>query len=367
MPRYLELSAAPDTAVLQAALNAVAARHEVLRMRFVQRADGTVQGLVASPADFSVPLRVVSAPSDKQEAAILQAEAATPFDLSSQPLLRCTVVVRSGAGGTGGTGATLAMVMHHAVGDAWTRGIFEAEVVQAYAATLAGKEPAWDPLPIQYADWAAWSKEQLAGEAGDELRQWWRQALVGAPPLLQLPMDRPRPAEPTFAAGLVQADLPALLLGRLDDLAVQLRVNTQAVLLAAFQAVLLRYSGQDEVVVAVPVAGRDRPEAQGLVGYFINTLPVRAVAAGGASWADMAQAASRATLEALAHGALPVDQILAAAQVQRIPGVNPLFQVSGCPVKRRRLSPWPGFIRTAGAVLRGLSSPKSVCSCPCIC
>ena len=338
MPRFLELQSLPDLEALQAALNAIAVRHEVLRTRLAERADGTVVGTVVDAAQFAVPMRVAGVGSDEEEAAALLAEAAAPFDLGADPLIRGLVLQRGFA-----EGVVFAYTMHHAVGDAWSRSIFEAEISQAYEAALASKQPAWEPLPIQYGDFAAFQEEQLAGEVGQALRQWWRERLTGAPALLQLPQDRPRPAKPTFDAGTITVELPDGLLESVEGLAQRLAVNTQAMLLAALQAVLLRYSGEEEVVVGVPVAGRDYPETQGLMGYFINTLPVRCLADGSASWAELARAASRAVLEALEHSALPIDQILAASGVQRVPGANPLFQVRLPP---STLGPW--FHRAAG-------------------
>ena len=144
------------------------------------------------------------------------------------------------------------------------------ELDQAYRAAVTATQPTWQPLPIQYADFAAWQKRQLAGETGQALRRWWREQLGGVPPLLQLPLDRPRPAEPTYVSGTVRGKLTDGLLQRLEVVAARLRVNLQAVVCAALQAVLLRYSGQDDLVLGVPVAGRDRPETQSLVGYFVQ-------------------------------------------------------------------------------------------------
>ena len=199
----------------------------------------------------------------------------------------------------------------------------------AYSAIMASEAPAWSLLPIQYADYAAWQQEQLGGAAGAELRGWWKRALAGAPTLLQLPLDRARPAKPTFKAGMYRLQLSEDLLLRVDQAAQRLHINTQAVLLAGLQVVLSRYSGQDDLVVGVPVAGRDRPETQGLVGYFINTLPVRCTLLEGQTFADVAHAASAATLAALEHSMLPLEQIVAAVGVARTPGANPLFQVCG--------------------------------------
>ena len=318
----MELSRMPDLAGLQAALDAVAGRHEVLRMRYDERANVMVVGMITPASDFHVPLLVVDVACEDEVASQLQAEAAAPFDLGAGPLLRARIVQRAGQ-----AAVVLVLSMHHAVGDAWSVGLLTRELGQAYAAALVGQQPAWAALPIQYADYAEWQQEQVSGAAGQELREWWRQALAGAPALLQLPLDRPRHTQPTYEAGSVSLDLPPRLVQDVEALAAQLRVNTQAVLLAALQVVLLRYSGQEDVVVGVPVAGRDRPETQGLVGYFINTLPVRCRAVEGATFADVACSTSKAMLDALAHSALPLELVLAATGVARMPGVNPLFQV----------------------------------------
>jgi non-ribosomal peptide synthetase component F len=146
--------------------------------------------------------------------------------------------------------------------------------------------------------------------------------------MVQLPQDRPRPSKPTFVSGVVHSTLSQGLISKLESVARLLRVNMQAVLLAGLQAVLLRYTGQDDLVIGVPVAGRDRQETHGLVGYFINTLPVRCVAVEDASFADMVREASAATLAALDHSLLPLEEVVAASGVARVPNANPLFQVA---------------------------------------
>jgi hypothetical protein len=235
--------------------------------------------------------------------------------------------VANSSSSSGGGGAVLALTMHHAVGDAWSQDVFFRELSAAYDAFSAGLSPSWSPLPIQYGDYAAWQREQLSGASGEALRSFWKTTLAGAPAVVQLPQDRPRPSRPTNVAGTARSVLPDGLLSKLESVARSLRVNLQAVLLAGLQAVLLRYSGQDDLVIGVPVAGRDRQETHGLIGYFINTLPVRCVAVEGASFADMICDASGATLAALDHSLLPLEEVLAASGVSRIPNANPLFQV----------------------------------------
>ena len=323
MPRVLDLDAKPDTATLQAALNLLAWRHEVMRMRYRLLPDGVCVGVVVPPQGFEVPLQVHPTSSPEEAAALLRQENGQPFNLMTGPLVRARLLAH-----TYTTGATLCVSMHHAVSDAWSQNLFMGELDAAYRAAALGTQPAWDPLPIQYADFAAWSREQLAGEVGRELLHWWAQALAGAPPLLQLPLDRPRVANPTYELGTVRGDLAPGLLERLQAVAAKLRVNLVAVTLAALQAVLLRYSGQDDIVVGIPVAGRDLPETQGLVGYFVQSLPVRCTIPEGTTLGDMACAASRATVATLAHSLLPFHAVVAASRQQRIPGANPVTQAS---------------------------------------
>ena len=256
-----------DTETLRAALDSVAARHEVLRTIFKHHSDGSIAGIVLPASDFHVPVQVVEASSEEEVVREVAAEAARPFDLEAEPLVRARLLVRSFSGGSG---AVLALTMHHAVGDAWSQGVFWRELSTAYEAVSSARSPEWSPLPIQYGDYAAWQREQLSGASGEVLRAFWKKTLAGAPGMVQLPQDRPRPSKPTFIAGVARSTLPDGLLGKLESVARSLRVNVQAVLLAGLQAVLLRYTGQDDVVIGVPVAGRDRELHDPAVGPVLG-------------------------------------------------------------------------------------------------
>ena len=323
MPGAFELDQMPNVSALRAALDAVAARHEVLRTRFQRQKDGSVIGVVIPAGEWHIPVDVVEVHSPYDEAQQVASEAALAFNLEKDPLVRVRLLVRAAPL----SGAVLALTMHHAIADAWSQGIFWREVLEAYTAALAGGSPTWSPLSIQYADYAAWQRENLSGESGAALHAFWRQNLAGAPTMIQLPQDRARPAHPTFAAATLEASLPFGLLSNLEEIGRSLKVNVQALLLAGWQALLLRYSGQDDLVIGVPVAGRDQRETHDLVGYFINTLPVRCLASEDASFADMVRCASTATLAALDHGLLPLEDVVAASGVARVANVNPLFQV----------------------------------------
>ena len=325
MPRVLDLSAKPGVKALQAALNLLAARHEVLRMHYKLQADGSIVGEVTPASQFTVPVTVTRTATKAAAEAALSGENAAQYNLATGPLVRARVLNHTFA-----EGATLVVTMHHAVGDAWSQNVFMADLSEAYAAVQAGRAPAWEALPIQYADFSVWQQDTLAGPQGAELRRWWRAVLAGAPTQLQLPVDRSRPADPTYEANTVRSYLPDGLLERLEATASRLRVNTQAVVLAALQAVLMLFSGQDDIVVGVPIAARDRPETQGLVGYFVQALPVRGRVGEDATFADMAVGASKAMMDTLDHAGLPFHHIVSATGVARSAASNPLFQVRGC-------------------------------------
>ncbi|GAB4817358.1 hypothetical protein N2152v2_004404 [Parachlorella kessleri] len=392
MQMAMSLQGPVNNDALRAAFQAVIDRHEVLRMRIVEKADGSLVGEVLPVGAILVPLRVVACSDSQQEQrAALQAEMrAAAFDLGRPPLLRVLLMQH------GPERHTMAVVMHHAVGDAWSFGLLFQEVSAAYnsqvvwgqaapgsapgggAAVSAGDSgsgcggraagtcancttdssslgsavelavrtprrlaaPAAPlaPLPIQYADFARWQQDTLGGGGvgaggsaspeAERLRQFWRKQLEGAVPMLQLPLDRPRPlGTPSYAAGRLCCHLGEDLTQGVARLAATLRVSVQAVLLAALQLVLLRYSHQEEVTVGVPTAGRVQPETHPLIGYFVNPLPIRTTPHEGTTFAGLARQVARSLGEALAHSALPLQQVLEAAAVPRLPGVNPLFQV----------------------------------------
>ena len=280
-------------------------------------------GLVTPADDYTLAFRLAEpAESESVEAAVRE-EARRPFDLAAEHLLRAAVFPAKGGGE-----ATLVINIHHAVGDAWSSMVVLEELAALYSAGVEGRAlaTALPPLPVQYADFVLWQQRQLGGDGGEALREHWRAALRGVPGMLQLPADRPRPAAPTFEAGTVHAELGLDLMQRLGALASGLDINLQAVLLAGLQVVLSRYSGQEDVAVGVPTAGRDLPEVQPLIGYFINTVAVRGQPTKELPFASMAEQASVAMLEAQAHAHLPFADVVKACGVKRVPGVNPIFQ-----------------------------------------
>lgn len=203
-------------------------------MRFDEQADGSVVGVVTPPESASIPLATSSASSADALAAAVQAEARAPFDLQTAPLVRAALV--QGPGGSG----VLVLVLHHSIGDGWSMDILLSELQQAYTAAAVPQDasPSGQLLPLlelQYADFAAWQKEQLGGAAATRQRAWWRKALGGAPQVLQLPWDRQRPEAPSFNGGNYRLTVEPGLMARLAAVASGLGVNMQAVLLAGLK------------------------------------------------------------------------------------------------------------------------------------
>lgn len=192
---------------------------------------------------------------------------------------------------------------------------------------MNGSSLSWSGLPIQYADYAAWQQEYLNSKNAEKDRAFWKSALAGVPAILQMPTDRSRPERPAGDAGTYNGQLSAVVVHQAAQFALENHMNIQSILLAAVQVLLMRYTGQDDLVVGVPTAGRDHPETHGLIGYFVNTVPVRCGAAENTNFLKLARDASTATLSALSHAHLPFQQIVELTDVARIPGANPLIQV----------------------------------------
>ncbi|HVF62225.1 MAG TPA: amino acid adenylation domain-containing protein [Thermoanaerobaculia bacterium] len=327
---------------LRAALAEVVRRHEALRTVFAAAGDAGAVQRVSPFAPPPVPLVDLAAVPPTARAAAARALAAAharrPFDLAHGPLFRAALL-RLGA-----EEHLLLFAVHHTVSDAWSQGVLVAELSELYAAAIAGRPSPLPPLPIQYADYAAWQRRRLQGRALAAQVAFWREALAGAPALLELPTDRPRPAVQTFAGARRLAVLPPPLLARLRDLSRRQGATLFMTLLAAFQALLARWSGAEDLTVGTPIAGRTRRETEGLIGLFVNTLVLRAGLAGDPAFADfLAQVRERA-LAAFAHQDLPFEKLVEALNPERALSHTPLFQVlfvlQNAP---RQAAPLPGL------------------------
>ncbi|MGW0284424.1 amino acid adenylation domain-containing protein [Streptomyces sp. NPDC003236] len=320
-----------DLDALDAALTGLVDRHRALRT-VVDPADGTpVQRVLPTP---DTVLRVVDAVPEADtaaepgqdgllpsERALAEEEAARPFDPENGPLFRA-LLIRSAS-----DRALLVVVNHHMVGDAWSRAVLVDDLCAGYRARLDGTPATDRPLPVQYADWAAWQRRELTDEHLAGQLTYWRERLADAPPLLDLATDRPRPAAPTHRGGRVRFTLDPRLSEAVENAAREARATPFMVTLAAWQAVLMRHSGQEDVVVGVPTAGRDRPELASLTGMFVNSLVLRADLSGDPAFGELLSRVREASLGALAHAQVPFERLVRELSPDRAIGHAPLYQV----------------------------------------
>jgi amino acid adenylation domain-containing protein len=313
-----------DLAVLEKCLNEIVRRHESLRTTFAA-IDGQPQQIVRKELALSLSIVDLSGlPPEHREAESRKhaaLEAGQPFDLSKGPLLRATLLR------LGEQNNVLLLVMHHIVSDGWSMGILLRELAVLYEAFSLGREPSLPELPVQYADYAVWQRELLQGEVIDEQISFWREHLQGAPTALQLASDRTRPPLQTFKGARRYTELPAALSDRLRDLSRREGVTLFMTLLAAFDVLLWRFSGQTDIVVGTPIAGRNRSELEDLIGFFANTLPLRVTLSGNPSFRDLLARVRELALEAYSHQDVPFDRLVEELKPERSLSHTPLFQV----------------------------------------
>ncbi|WP_424184824.1 amino acid adenylation domain-containing protein [Actinokineospora sp. G85] len=312
LPLGLRLRGDLDVAALRRALAAVVGRHEVLRSAFAEDADGTPRHRVRPVPGFPLPVEDVDA--DRVEE-ISRAEARAPFDLSTGPLLRARLLR------TAEDDHFLLVTMHHLAADGWSGALVVRELDAAYR----GERQA--PAGLQFADYAAWQDQRLSGHALDRLLEHWRGRLSGAPPQLDLPTDRPRPAVRRLDGDEVAFTIPADLAAGVRALAAECGATPFAVLLAAFHTVLLRWTGQRDQVVGTPVAGRTRRELREVVGCFANTVALRTDVGGDPPFRRLVGRVHATAADALAHQHLPFERLVELLRPERDPGRHPVFQV----------------------------------------
>ncbi|HEX2079665.1 MAG TPA: amino acid adenylation domain-containing protein, partial [Longimicrobium sp.] len=324
IPVAWRLGGALDEAALERALGEIVRRHEALRTVFAE-ADGSPVQVVAPFGGFALPVEDLSALSEADREAALRRrageEARRAFDLSAGPLFRAALL-RLGA-----EDHVLLLSMHHIVSDGWSMGVLFRELSALYAAYREGGESPLPELGVQYADYAVWQREQLAGEVLDRQLAYWRERLAGAPGLLELPTDHPRPPVQTYRGATVPVELSVELLERLQALGRREGATLYMVLLGAFQVLLSKYSGSEDIVVGSPIAGRTRGEVEELIGFFVNTLVLRTDLGGDPSFREVLGRAREATLGAYEHQELPFERLVAELQPERSLSHSPLFQV----------------------------------------
>ncbi|MFG7964116.1 non-ribosomal peptide synthase/polyketide synthase [Pseudomonas aeruginosa] len=322
IPSALRLRGELDVEALSASLGAIVERHQSLRTVFVEdeQLDGFRQQVLAS---VDVPVPVTLAGDDDAQAqirAFVESETQQPFDLRNGPLLRARLL-RLAA-----DDHVLTLTIHHVAADGWSMRVLVEELIALYGARRQGVEATLPDLPIQYADYAIWQRHWL--EAGERERQleYWMARLGGGQSVLELPTDRQRPALPSYRGARHELQLPQALGRQLQALAQREGTTLFMLLLASFQALLHRYSGQDEIRVGVPVANRNRVETERLIGFFVNTQVLRADLDAQMPFIDLLQQTRVAALGAQSHQDLPFEQLVEALQPERSLSHSPLFQ-----------------------------------------
>ncbi|MET0395456.1 MAG: non-ribosomal peptide synthase/polyketide synthase [Longimicrobiaceae bacterium] len=324
VPAALRIRGGLRPEVLERALSEIARRHEALRTVF-RSAGGEPVQVVRAPAPVRVPvadLRRLGAAAREAEVLRLAAgEAARPFDLARGPLLRAAAVRLAEPEWA------VFFTMHHIASDGWSTGVLVRELSELYGALAEGREPRLPELPVQYADYAAWQRAWLAGDVLEAQLAWWRERLRGAPPLLELPTDRPRPQGMDPRGAVVGIDLPAELSRDLEALSRREGATLFMTLLAGVQVVLARWSGQDDVVVGSPIANRTRLETEKLIGFFVNTLAMRTDLAGDPTVRELLGRVRRGALGAYQHQDVPFERLVEELVTERSLAHPPLFQV----------------------------------------
>ena len=289
-----------DIEALRRTIETMVERHEALRTTFVSDGDEPLQQIHAATA-WALPWFDVVA---SEVAGRAQAEAARPFDLASGPLLRTTLLR------LGDEDHVLLVTMHHIVSDGWSLGVLVRELMALYdGATPMGELPTLAPLAVQYADFALWQRNWLQGEVLDEQLGYWRERLAGVPPL-ELPTDRPRPAVASHRGATHAFVLPAALTGRLRRVGREQGATLYMTLLAAFEALLHRYTGQKDIAIGTPIANRTDEKLEPLIGFFVNTLVLRANVEGNPSFVELLARVQKEALGGYAHQEVPFERLV---------------------------------------------------------
>jgi amino acid adenylation domain-containing protein len=323
VPRAIRLKGALDVAALRQALAEIVRRHDVLRTHFAD-VDGQLRQLVTLQ---DIPLEVIdlarlpSAEKEQHTRSLVAAEAARPFDLERGPVMRTTLLR------LGDQEHVLLLTSHHIVSDGWSAEILFRELSAHYDAFAEGKPSPLPPLPIQYADFAAWQRKSLQGAVLEEQLAYWKKQLAGFSGVLALPTDHPRPAIQTFRGAHKSLVLPRILSEQIAEISRQHGVTRFMTELAAFAVLLQRYTGQDDIVVGSPIAGRNRQEFEALIGFFLNTLILRLDLTRNPSFADLLMRVRAVALEAYAHQDLPFEKLVEELEPERTLSSSPLFQV----------------------------------------
>jgi len=310
---------------LRQSIEKIIERHEVLRTAFAAVEGQPIQ-VVAAAGDWTLPLIDLSSRSlcDRQAEVqrLCASSAREPFDLGQSSLLRAKLLRLDE------TEHVLLLTVHHIVFDGLSLGVFLRELAEFYQAFSSNRLPLLSPLPIQYADFAAWQRQQLQGEILETQLAYWKQQLSGSLPVLNLPTDFPRPAVQTFQGARQTWELPKDLSLALAGLAQQEKATLFMTLLAAFKTLLYRYTGQTDILVGSPIANRNLREIEALIGFFVNTLVLRSELNGNPTFRELLRSVREVALGAYAHQDVPIEKLVEELQPERDLSYSPLFQVA---------------------------------------
>lgn len=324
LPIALRLSGALDAPALERSVNELIRRHEALRTT-VSLSDGQPVQVVAPASAMSMPVVTLDhLETSEREAAVLRlatAEAQRPFELAYGPMLRVTLLRLHAEE------HVLLMTMHHIVSDAWSSHILVREMTELYIAQVQGRSASLPELPVQYADFAVWQRQWLSGARLDRQLDYWKERLAGGLEPLNLPMDRPRPPVQTSRGASMTISLPSELSSAMTELSRREGVTLFMTLLAGFYALLFRYTGRPDLVVGSPIANRTRSEIEGLIGFFVNTLALRADLSGNQTVRELLALVRQVCLGAYTHQDMPFEKLVEALQPVRDASYSPVFQV----------------------------------------
>ncbi len=322
-PVAVRLAGPLDAEALEWACNEIVRRHAVLRTIFPAVDGRPIQRVLpASPVVIARVDLTDLPPTERGPRAAVLAEAAgwQPFDLATGPTLRLALYRLAEED------HVFLRTVHHIAWDGWSSAVFDRELAVHYAARLRGEPSPLPPLPLQYADYSLWQHDHLAGERLDAQADWWRRQLARVPEL-DLPPDRPRPPHQTFDGGMVPLDLPGELGEALERLGRGSGTTLFMTSLAAFKVLLARHSGLERIAIGTPVANRDRPELQGMIGYFANVLVLATDLAGDPTFRQLLGRIKDAAADAFAHQEIPFELLVEKLALARDPSRNPVFQV----------------------------------------
>ncbi len=324
IPTALKLKGRLNLEALKNSINLLVSRHEVFRTTFADEGGKPVQ-IIADNLELELNLEDLSAlksdEAEKEIRKIAQSEAAFAFNLATGPLIRVRMLKVSDEE------HVIIFTLHHIISDGWSMGIMISEIAVSYAAFCTNENPQLPALPVQYADYAAWQRAWLQGDVLEKQLNYWKDKIGIDPPVLELPIDHPRPAVQTFSGNSVTHEIPAELAQKIKQLCAREGVTPFMTLLAVFQSLLHRYSGQDDIIVGSAIANRRHSETEKLIGFFVNNLILKSAFTDDPEFGELLRQVRETTLEAYAHQDVPFEQLVDALVKKRDMSHSAIFQV----------------------------------------